>query len=294
MRFLSVPAALLVAFFIVACDAGTKPNAAGGPGPRVHFASPRMDQVVPIVTEKVKEKDKDGKEIEREIQKVTVEVLFDLMNYTVGKDEAGKGQHLHLIIDNEPYLAIYDVSQATTLDPKVLTPGTHILRAFPSAGPTDAKGALEHEARKNDGAFAWVRFHVGQPGGDLASEFDPKAPMLTYSRPKGEYVVGSANHKNFMLDWYQTHVTLERGGLHVAAWLDGKRLDEFDVPAKDKDGKPTTVKEYGYRDWKRVLLPPPAVGEHVMKLQLLNRDDQPVGGPFNTTERKFTVVEKKP
>ena len=280
MRLLAVPAALLTALSVVACDAGTKSNAGGGPGPRVSFASPRMDAVFAMGTKKEKQKDKDGKETGTEIDVETppkVEVMFDLMNYTIGKvDQGGNGQHIHLIVDNEPYQAIYDVSQALTLDAKYLTKGTHILRAFPSAGPKDDKGALEHESRKNDGAFAWVRFHVGAKGGDLALEFDPAKPMLTYSRPKGEYVVGSANHKKFMLDWYQTGISLEKGGLHVSATLDGKKVGD-------------------YVEWKPVILETsPEVGEHVMKLELLDRDDRLVAGPFNSTERKFKVVEKKP
>ena len=279
MRLLALPAVLFASLVAVACDAGTKPTAAGGPGPIVHFASPRMDATFAITTRKEKEKDKDGKETGKEIDVEVlpkVEVMFDRMNYAIGKvDAGGNGQHIHLIVDNTPYQAIYGVTEATKLDPKYLTKGTHILRAFPSAGPNDAKGALEHESRKNDNAFAWVRFHVGEKGGDLAFEFDSAKPMLTYSRPKGEYTVGSANHKRFMLDWFQTNVTLEKGGLHVSASLDGKKVGD-------------------YVDWKPVVLETsPAVGEHVMKLELLDRDDQVVPGPFNSTERKFTVVEKK-
>lgn len=330
MRFLAVPAVVLTALSLVACDAGTKPTVSGGPGPVLSFTAPRMDATFQIVKKKVKQatKDKDGKDVTDKDGKIVeaevevevlpkVEVLFDLMNYAIGKvDAGGNGQHIHLILDNEPYQAIYDITTATVLDPAklpALTKGTHILRAFPSAGPNDAKGAYEHEARKGDGAFAWVRFHVGEKGGDLALDFDPAKPMLTYSRPKGEYVVGTVNQKNFMLDWYQTNVKLEAGGVHVAAWLDGKRLDEFDVPKKGEGGKPIPVldadkkpvlnadgspkhemaKEYGYREWKPVIVPAPGVGEHVMKLELHDRDDKLVPGPFNSTERKFTVVEKK-
>jgi hypothetical protein len=278
MRLFTVPAALFAALTVVACDAGTKPTATGGPGPILHFAAPRMDAVFPIETRKEKEKDKDGKETGKEIDVEVlpkVEVLFDLMNYATGRvDQGGNGQHVHLIVDNEPYQAIYDVTQATKLEPKYLTKGTHILRAFPSAGPNDAKGALEHESRKNDNAFAWVRFHVGAKGGDLSLEFDPAKPMLTYSRPKGDYTVGSPNHQKFMIDWFQTNVTLAKGGLHVSASLDGKKLGD-------------------YVEWKPVVLEtPPAVGEHVLKLELLDRDDRVVSGPFNSTERKFKVVEK--
>ena len=41
-----------------------------------------------------------------------VEVLFDLMNYPIGKvADGGNGQHIHLIVDNEPYLAVYDATR---------------------------------------------------------------------------------------------------------------------------------------------------------------------------------------
>ena len=38
---------------------------------------------------------------------------------------------------------VYDVAQATKLEARYLTKGTHILRAFPSAGPNDDKGAAD-------------------------------------------------------------------------------------------------------------------------------------------------------
>ena len=285
----AAPVALLAALACVACDAGSKPTTSGGPGPLLRIAAPRMDATFPMgrKIEKQPTKDKDGNDVkDKDGQVVTkdvevdappqVEVLFDLMNYPIGKvADGGNGQHIHLIVDNEPYLAVYDATQSVVLDAKYLTKGTHVLRAFPSAGPGDANGAFEHESRKNAGAFAWVKFHVGSPGGDLATDLDPTKPMLTYSRPKGEYVVGTANQKSLMVDWYQTNVTLEKGGVHVTAWLDGTKLGDF-------------------VEWKPFVLPTaPGAGEHVVKLQLLDRDDHLVPGPFNSTERKFTVVEKK-
>ncbi len=271
MRTLVLAALAAVALAAAACGAGTKTADKGNPGPLVHFVSPRMDAVYEMQT--VKET-KDGKEVEVQVPP-KLEVLFDLQNYVVGKDEAGKGQHLHLIVDNEPYQAIYDVTTGVALDPKLLTKGTHVLRAFPSAGPKDEKGALHHESRKNDGAFAWVRFHVGAKGGDLAGTFDPAKPLLTYSRPKGEYFVGSPEHGKFMVDWYLTNVTLSKEGYHVAVTLDGKKLGD-------------------YAEWKPVVLEKsPEVGDHVIKVELLDRDDKAVTGPFNATERKFKVSEKK-
>ena len=54
------------------------------------------------------------------------------------------GPHVHLILDNQPYQAIYDIEQPIILSD--LTPGTHTLRAFP-VRPW-------HESFKNDGAYA--------------------------------------------------------------------------------------------------------------------------------------------
>jgi hypothetical protein len=271
MRIVVVPALVVAALAVAACDAGSKPADQGSPGPLLHFVSPRMDAVYEMQT--VKET-KDGKEVEVQAPP-KLEVLFDLQNYVVGKDEAGKGQHIHLIVDNEPYQAVYDVTKGVALDPKLLTKGTHILRAFPSAGPKDDKGALHHESRKNDGAFAWVRFHVGAKGGNLADEFDATKPLLTYSRPKGEYVVGSPELAKFMVDWYLTNVTLSKQGNHVAVTLDGNKVGD-------------------YAEWKPVVLEKsPEVGDHVIKVELLDRDDKAISGPFNATERKFKVSEKK-
>jgi hypothetical protein len=260
MRIASLlaPAAVLT-LLLAGCDAGSKPgapaDAASATGPRLFISSPKMDQVL-------------------EAGKV-VEVLFDLRNYEIGKIEDGKnGQHIHLIVDNEPYLAVYDATKAFPLDAKLMTEGTHVVRAFPSAGPKDTKGAVEHESRKNAGAFAWVKFHVGKKGGPLA-DFDGTKPLLTYSRPKGEYKVGTPNQTRFLIDFYVTNVALGKGDDVVRATLDGTSLGDW-------------------TEWKPYFAPTaPAVGEHTIVLELLDRDGKPVPGPFNRTERKFKVVDGK-
>jgi hypothetical protein len=274
---LALAASLLA---LAACDAGGKNADHSSPGPQLSIATPRMDQVVdgPVWAEK----DPAKPEKPENKDKVKVEVMLDLRDYEIGKVEDGKnGQHVHLILDDEPYVAVYDVSKAWTLWVK---PGTHVLRAFPSAGPKDAKGALEHESRKNAGAFAWVRFHArpAKSEDDVRSTdpallgFDAtKNPTLTYSRPKGDYKPGSATLSKFLLDFYVTGTTLSKGGIHVRATI---------------DGKPATAEPIV--EWKPTVIESPAPGEHEMTLELLDRDDRPVEGPFNKTVRKFRVLEK--
>jgi hypothetical protein len=174
MRLPRLLALLPLAAAAVACDAGSKPGVAGSTGPQLYIVSPKMDQVLTA-------------------DEVTVKL--DLRQYEVGPDAKTGGPHVHLILDNEPYRAIYaDGIGGGRLDS--LAEGTHVLRAFPSAGPKDDKGALHHESRKNEGAFAWVRFHVKSRGGasDPAAVDPVTKPTLTYSRPKGEYVFGSPDH----------------------------------------------------------------------------------------------------
>jgi len=256
MRLTRLLALVPVAFAAAACDAGSKPGVAGSTGPQLFLVAPKMDQVLSTDEAIVK---------------------LDLRQYEVGPDARTGGPHVHLILDDEPYRAIYGDGLTTGVKLDKLSEGTHVLRAFPSAGPKDDKGALHHESRKNEGAFTWVRFHVKSRGGplDLAAIDPTTKPTLTFSRPKGEYVVGSPEQARFLIDYYVTGCALSANGYHVVATLDGKKLHTFSA-------------------WERFILPePPAVGDHTLKLELLDREGAVVEGPFNATERKFKVVEKK-
>lgn len=82
----------------------------------------------------------------------------DLKGYMPHKDPAtGKGNHIHVIMDNQPYEAYYDLGQPFEL--RNVMAGKHTLRVFPSRP--------WHESYKNDGAFQMVSFTV-KGGGDAA------------------------------------------------------------------------------------------------------------------------------
>src|SRR5690242_15148402 len=88
MRAIAASAALLSLLAVAACDAGGKNADVSSAGPQLHIASPKMDQTFASADK--------------------AEVLFDLREYEVGKVEDGKsGQHLHLIVDDMPYEAVY-------------------------------------------------------------------------------------------------------------------------------------------------------------------------------------------
>ena len=184
-----------------------------------------------------------------------VTVSLTLKNYEVYFDSTrNKGQHIHFILDNKPYVPLYSTKPYTVKD---LAPGTHTIRAFPSRE--------WHESIKDPGAFAMVTFNVGKANGQNAP--DPKAPLLTYSRPKGEYVGHAAD--SILVDFWVKNAKISHDDDQVRLTIDG-------TAEKLTDWKPV---------WKTGL----AMGPHQIKLELLDEHGNVVPGPFNVTERTFTL-----
>src|SRR6266404_9366028 len=90
---------------------------------------------------------------------VKLELSGDLKGYMPHKDPAtGKGNHIHVILDNQPYEAYYEIN-AQPFELRNVAEGKHTLRVFPSRP--------WHESYKNDGAFQMVEFTV-KGGGDAS------------------------------------------------------------------------------------------------------------------------------
>lgn len=188
-----------------------------------------------------------------------VEVRLEV-NHWRNVGDAADQRHIHLVLDNEPYRRIDDPSRPVVLEN--LSEGTHVLRAFP--------GWETHETVKEAGAFAVAVFHVGRASADLG--FNPRAPMLTYSRPKGE-VTGPAAER-VLLDFYLANVPAnEMGaqGFRVRPTIDGQALPDLAA-------------------WVPYYITNLADGAHTIGLQLLGRDGNPAPGPFNRTEHRITVT----
>ncbi|HKP10588.1 MAG TPA: hypothetical protein VJZ91_00710 [Blastocatellia bacterium] len=201
----------------------------------------------------------------------TAAPTFTITGYPIYQDAARKkGQHIHVILDNEPYEADYNPAAPFTPDKfKSLAPGTHTLRAFPSRE--------WHESIKQEDAadFDFVTFNVGSA---TVTNIDKKAPLLTYSRPKGDYKLKD-DPRGLMLDFYVTNAKLGEGDYKVRYTLDGKKTAVL------------TRWEPVWWKWEDV-----GVGEHTVVLELLDKNNQPV--PFkvgsldyNRTERKFRVTD---
>lgn len=181
-----------------------------------------------------------------------VEVRFELENYRTGNEI---GQHVHIILDNEPYRAHYDANEPYVFED--VADGTHTIRAFPARH--------YHLALKEGDVFEVATFHVGAPSEEFA--FDASKPYVTYSRPKGEYDAESA--KNLLLDFYVQNATLGQDAKVV-----------YGVNGEEKE----------LTEWKPILLDPLEPGEHEITLKLVDMNGALIeNGGYNNTTRTITV-----
>lgn len=224
--------------------------------------------------------------------KVGLDLSGDLKGYMPGMDpETKMGNHIHVILDNQPYEAYYNLDREFEL--RNVEDGGHTLRVFPSRP--------WHESYKNEGAFQMVKFTVrnggadttkpattnsGQPmsnvntaptpeGKDMqpstAGPVDPSKPLLTYSRPKGEYKGPDADA--IMIDFWLANAKLtgDGGAYRVRYTIDGDAAKFIDK-------------------WEPIWLSGWTEGKHSIKLELVDKDGNVVdNGGYNSTTREITV-----
>jgi hypothetical protein len=252
---------------------------------------------------------REGATINGSTVNVKLALSGDLKGYKPGKDPAtGMGNHIHVILDNQPYEAYYSLDQPFEL--RNVTAGKHTLRVFASRP--------WHESYKNAGSFQMVTFTV-KGGGDAAkptttnggqvmssntsantrptmpansnaavtptparegkdmasstaSDVDAKKPLLTYSRPKGEYK--GADAEAIMIDFWLSNAKLQSDGgeYRVRYSVDGGEAKFLDK-------------------WQPIWLKGWTAGKHTIKLELVDKAGNVVAnGDYNSTSRDITVA----
>ncbi|MGO3690904.1 MAG: hypothetical protein ACTJF0_10640 [Psychroflexus halocasei] len=189
---------------------------------------------------------------------------FDVENYELGIQtetenmpsiaNSDKGQHIHVIIDNEPYSAHYESDVTKKFDQ-----GEHVMLAFLSRS--------YHESVKNENSFLVRKLKVGEPNDNQKMDVDFEAEHLFYSRPKGTYEGEDTN--KVLLDFFLVNTDLSDDGNKVLARINGQ---EFEI---DK--------------WQPYLIEGMPMGKNTIELQLVDENDNPVEGPFNTVKREITL-----
>jgi hypothetical protein len=263
---------------------------------------------------------KEGATINGSTVKVKLSLGGDLKGYKPGKDPSTmvgndpstmKGDHIHVILDNQPYEAYYNLDEPFEL--RNVSEGPHTLRVFASRP--------WHESYKNEGSFQMVSFTV-KGGGDASKptttaagekmsdnkaevpksvapvkpppaptetpkptpegkemqpgtggSVDRTKPLLTYSRPKGEYKGDDTNA--IMIDFWLTGAKLQGdGGDYRVRYA----VDGGDAKYIDK--------------WEPIWLAGWTAGKHTVKLELVDKDGNVVDNDgYNTTTREITVTK---
>ncbi|WP_435622784.1 hypothetical protein [Flagellimonas sp.] len=166
---------------------------------------------------------------------------------------SGKGQHIHFILNNQPYSAHYEPSFK-----KEIPNGVHHLVAFLSRS--------YHESVKNENSVVVKKMEIG-PNPTDSIGIDVDAPTLIYSRPKGEYA--GKDTENLMLDFFVLNTTLSEDGNKVRATINGE--------------------EFMLTEWAPYVINGLPMGEVSIQLELLDGEGNPIEGPFNTVNRTVTL-----
>jgi hypothetical protein len=165
-----------------------------------------------------------------------------------------EGQHLHLIIDNEPYIAKYESS--FTQD---IPDGDHYLLCFLSRS--------YHESIKTPAAHKAALVTIKNKNIQKSSTIS--GPMLFYSRPKGLYA--GDDTKKVMLDFYLINATMP--AYKVEADINGEK--------------------HMIDSWQPYYIEGLPEGDNSITLTLLDSTGNAAKVPMNPVTRKFQLKKHR-
>ncbi len=194
----------------------------------------------------------------------SIAFTYEVTNYELGVQtedanqkqiaNSDQGQHIHLILNNEPYHAIYEPNYKLSLED-----GHYVAISFLSRS--------YHESVKTPDAYVLTQFNVGNTDEE---NVDLSAPMLFYSRPKGTYT--GPDTESVLFDFYLVNTELSSTGNQVKVTVNND----------------TT---FTVNEWQPYLMEGLPMGENTIKIELVDSQGNLVDSPFNSEERTFTLEE---
>ncbi|MBV5260531.1 hypothetical protein FLX56_19145 [Synechococcus moorigangaii CMS01] len=196
----------------------------------------------------------------------TIDVQLQVNDLPLFKDEElGMGPHIHLFVDDQPYMAVYDTSKPITLEN--LSPGSHLLRAFASRP--------WHESFKNEGAYAETTFNIFTKSNNNIPDF--QQPLLTYSRPQGTY-----GAEPIMLDFYLTNAPL-----HFVAQADTTdNINDWRIRVT------INGESFILDNWQPIYLEGFKKGENWIKLEFIDDQGELLENTYNSPVRVINYDPK--
>ena len=183
---------------------------------------------------------------------------FELGEQTQGSIQNGlanssKGQHIHFIVNNDPYSAHYDTNFS-----KELEADNNVILAFLSRS--------FHESVKNQKAYI-----LTQVAKNKSDEIDLSQEFLFYSRPKGVYK--GDDTKKLLLDFYLVNTNLSSNGNKVRLTITQK----------------TFTHQFLLDSWEPYYIEGLDKGRVSLKLELLNKNMDLIESDFNPSFRKIVL-----
>jgi hypothetical protein len=200
---------------------------------------------------------------------VKITIDYDVKNYELKNqtgDAASKdcnnskdGQHIHFILDNQPYQALYEPTKTFTVAVK----SEHYLMSFLSRS--------YHESIKTKDAGVLYHFSVDEKGKLTKMEI-PKTPMIFYSRPKGQYVGNDT--KNLLLDFYVYNTTLASDGNKVKVKVNNT--------------------DFMIDTWQPYFINNVPMGDATVNVQLVDKDGKNIEGVNTSVSRSIKLAAQEP
>lgn len=186
-------------------------------------------------------------------------LIFAVDNYVLGMPTAhegsmhlansANGQHIHLIVEGNPYEAHYSN--------EIHVKGDLTSKVFLAFLSRSYHLSLKHEAARY--------LHI--PSSRL-SDINPTDPMIFASRPKGTYE--GIDAESVLLDFYLVNANMPESGFEVVVKIDGKEITRLP-------------------EWRPYVITGLTAGEYKLGLALQGKNGEGTEGRYASTTQKFAI-----